>query len=174
MRVEDLEPPLRDWMRGAYLSFMRGNELGAAYALYLSKVAEYFLVTRIMMPFREITTDTKPPYSDRHRDCSRFMDGGAPPSIGGMARLLESAASNYRSSDDELTKSFREAVKSGKLGDSRRLRDPDLINQLTDLGRARNSMAHIGEQDLDSLTLATKCVVNDGHPGLLLSLFKPI
>ena len=172
--IEDLEPPLKDWMRGAYLSFMRGNELGAAYALYLSKVAEYLLVTRIMMPFREVATDTKPPYSDRHRDCSRFMDGGAPPSIGGIARLLESAASNYRSSDDELTKNFREAVKSGRLGDSRRLRDPDLISQLTDLGRARNSMAHLGEQDLDALTSATRSVVDRGRPGLLLLLFQPI
>lgn len=100
------------------------------------------------------------------------MGGGVPPSIGGVARLMESAAKNYRSSDDALTISFREAIKTGGLGDSRMLRDADLINQLTDLGKARNSSAHLGEQDLKSIIPATRCIVDQGRPGSLLALFK--
>ena len=167
--LEKLQSPLRDWMHGAHLSLVRGEELAAAYGLYISKVAEYLLVLRIMEPFRNSMPDAHTLFSDRHRDAARFMGGGAPPSIGGIARLLDAASRSYRSSDDELTIRFREAVSRGEFGDARRLRSPELVDQLLELGKARNSTAHLGDQDMASIKAATKCVVSDGQPGLLLS-----
>ena len=167
--LEKLQSPLRDWMHGAHLSLVRGEELAAAYGLYISKVAEYLLVLRIMEPFRNSMPDAHTLFSDRHRDAARFMGGGAPPSIGGIARLLDAASRTYRSSDDELTIRFREAVSRGEFGDARTLRSPELVDQLLELGKARNSTAHLGDQDMASIKAATKCVVSDGQPGLLLS-----
>ena len=167
--LERLQSPLRDWMHGAHLSLVRGEELAAAYGLYISKVAEYLLVLRIMQPFRNSMPDAHTLFSDRHRDAARFMGGGAPPSIGGIARLLDAASRSYRSSDDELTIRFREAVSRGEFGDARTLRSSELVDQLLELGKARNSTAHLGDQDMASIKAATKCVVSDGQPGLLLS-----
>jgi tetratricopeptide (TPR) repeat protein len=166
-----LQPPVRDWMRGANLSLTRGQELAAAYALYTSKVAEYLLVTKIMVPFRDSMPDAHTLTSERHRDAARFMGGGPPPSIGGIARLME-AARSYRSSDDELTVRFREAISSGRFGDALTLRGNELVGQLIDLGRARNSAAHLGDHNMAVLQAATKCVVSDGRPGLLLSVLR--
>ena len=90
--LEELPSPLRDWMNGAYLSLVRGEELAAAYALYISKVAEYLLVSKIMLPFRNSMSDAHRLMSERHRDVAKFMRGGPPPSIGGIARLLEAAS----------------------------------------------------------------------------------
>ena len=168
--LEKLQSPLRDWMHGAHLSLVRGEELAAAYGLYISKVAEYLLVLQIMEPFRNSMPDAHTLFSDRHRDAARFMGGGAPPSIGGIARLLDAASRSYRSSDDELTIRFREAISRGEFGDARRLRSPELVDQLLELGKARNSTAHLGDQDMASIKAATKCVVSDGQPGLLLSV----
>jgi tetratricopeptide (TPR) repeat protein len=170
--LEQLQPPLRDWMRGANLSLLRGQELAAAYALYISKVAEYLLVSKIMVPFRESMPDAHTLTSERHRDAARFMGGGPPPSIGGIARLLEAASRSYRSSDDDLTLRFREAISRGSFGDSRTLRSNELVGQLIDLGRARNSTAHLGDHDMVALQAATRCVVADGRPGLLLSVLR--
>ena len=170
--LEQLQPPLRDWMRGANLSLMRGQALAAAYALYISKVAEYLLVTRIMVPFRDSMSDAHTLTSERHRDAARFMSGGPPPSIGGIARLMEAASRSYRSSDDELTVRFRDAISRGGFGDSRTLRGHELVGQLIDLGRARNSAAHLGDHDMAALEAATKCIVADGHPGLLFSVLR--
>ena len=167
--LERLESPLRDWMHGAHLSLVRGEELAAAYGLYISKVAEYLLVLRIMEPFRNSMSDAHTLFSERHRDAARFMGGGAPPSIGGIARLLDAASRSYRSSDDELTVRFRDAVSRGDFGDARTLRSPELVDQLLELGKARNSTAHLGDQDMSSIKAAMKCVVSDGKPGLLLS-----
>ncbi len=170
--LEQLQPPLRDWMRGANLSLIRGQELAAAYALYISKVAEYLLISKIMVPFRDAMPDAHTLTSDRHRDVARFMGGGPPPSIGGIARLMEAASRSYRSSDDELTVKFRDVISRGCFGDSRTLRGNELVGQLIDLGRARNSAAHLGDQDMAVLEAATKCVVADGRPGLLLSVLQ--
>ncbi len=172
--VEQLQPPLRQWMRGANLSLVLGQELAAAYALYISKVAEYLLVSKIMVPFRDAMPDAHTLTSDRHRDAARFMGGGPPPSIGGVARLLEAASRSYRSSDDELTVRFREAISRGNFGDSITLKGNVLVGQLIDLGRARNSTAHLGDQDMAALQTATKCVVSEGHPGLLLSVLRVV
>lgn len=172
--LAQLEPPLCDWMRGANLALLRGQELAAAYALYISKVAEYVLVSKIMIPFRDSMPDAHSLVSDRHRDAIRFMGGGAPPSIGGIARLLEAASRSYRSSDDELTLRFREAVSRGAFGDPKILRGSELVSQLIELGKARNSTAHLGDYDMASLQEATKCVVSDGRPGLLLSALKAV
>ncbi len=172
--LEQLQPPLRDWMRGANLSLIRGQELAAAYALYISKVAEYLLVSKIMVPFRDSMPDAHALTSDRHRDAARFMGGGPPPSIGGIARLMEAASRSYRSSDDELTVRFREAISRGTFGDSKTLRGNELVGQLIDLGRARNSTAHLGDHDMAALQAATKCVVDDGRPGLLLSVLRVV
>jgi len=169
--LERLQPPLREWLRGANLALNRGEELAAAYALYISKVAEYLLVSKIMVPFRDSMPDAHELISDRHRDVARFLSGGAPPSVGGIARLLDAASRSYRSSDDELTVRFRTSVSRGAFGDSRVLRSSELVSQLNDLGRARNSTAHLGNSDLVALQAATKCVVVDGRPGLLLAVF---
>ena len=170
--LEELQSPLRDWMRGAYLALVRGEELAAAYALYISKVAEYLLISKIMVPFRDSMPDAHTLISERHRDAARFMRGGPPPSIGGIARFLEAASRSYRSSDDELALRFREALLRGDFGDSQTLRDRELVRQLVDLGRARNSAAHLGDQDMAALQTATRCVVSDGRPGLLLSVLR--
>lgn len=167
--LEQLQSPLRDWMRGAHLASVRGEELAAAYGLYLGKVAEYLLVSKIMAPFRDSMPDAHTLFSDRHRDAARFMSGGVPPSIGGIARLLDDASRSYRSSDDELTIRFRDAVSRGKFGDSRTLRSREFVDQLLALGKARNSTAHLGDHDMAALKAATRCVISDGHPGLLLS-----
>jgi tetratricopeptide (TPR) repeat protein len=172
--IEKLQAPLRDWMRGAYLALARSEDLAAAYALYVSKVAEYLLVEKIMVPFRDSIPDAGTLTSDQHRDAARFMRGGPPPSIGGIARLLEAANRAYRSSDDGLTRRFREALLRGDFGDSRTLRDREFVRQLVDLGRARNSAAHLGDHDMAALQAATKCVVSDGHPGLLFSVLRVI
>lgn len=172
--VEGLQSPLRDWMRGAYLALARSEDLAAAYALYVSKVAEYLLVEQIMTPFRDSMPDARALSSDQHRDAARFMRGGPPPSIGGIARLFKKASRSYRSSDDELTHRFREALLRGDFGDSRTLRDREFVRQLVDLGRARNSAAHLGDHDMAALQAATKCVVSDGRPGLLLSVLRVI
>ena len=170
--LEQLQPPLRDWMRGANLSLLRGQELAAAYMLYISKVAEYLLVSKVMIPFRDSMADARTLESERHRDVSRFMCGGPPPSIGGIARLVEAASRSYRSSDDELTLRFREAVSRGKFGDPRILRGSELVGQLINLGRARNSTAHLGDHDLAALEAATTCIVSNGQPGLLMSVLR--
>lgn len=167
--LEQLQSPLRDWMRGAHLALSRGEELAAAYGLYIGKVAEYLLVSKIMVPFRESMPDAHTLLSDRHRDAARFMSGGAPPSIGGIARLLDAASRSYRSSDDELTVRFRDAVSRGKFGDSRALRSRELVDQLMQLGKARNSTAHLGDHDMAALKTATRCVIADDRPGMLLS-----
>ncbi len=172
--LEQLQPPLRDWMRGANLSLIRGQELAAAYALYISKVAEYLLVSKIMVPFRDSMPDAHTLTSERHRDAARFMGGGPPPSIGGIARLMEAASRSYRSSDDELTVRFRDALSQGCFGDSRTLRGNELVGQLIDLGRARNSTAHLGDHDMAVLQAATSCVVADGRPGLLLTVLRVV
>ncbi len=172
--VEELQSPLRDWMRGAYLALARSEDLAAAYALYISKVAEYLLVAKIMVPFRDSMPDAHTLISERHRDAARFMRGGPPPSIGGIARLLEAASRSYRSSEDELSLRFREALLRGDFGDSRTLRDRELVRQLVDLGRARNSAAHLGDQDMTATQAATRCVVSDGRPGRLLSVLRVI
>jgi hypothetical protein len=168
--LEQLQSPLRDWMRGAHLALARGEELAAAYGLYISKVAEYLLVSKIMVPFRESMPDAHTLLSDRHRDAARFMSGGAPPSIGGIARLLDAASRSYRSSDDELTNRFRDAVSRGQFGESRVLRSRELVDQLMELGRARNSTAHLGDHDMAALKAATRCVVAEDRPGMLLSV----
>lgn len=166
--LKTLQSPLRDWMHGAHLSLLRGEDLAVAYGLYISKVAEYLLVSRIMVPFRNSMPDADTLFSDQHRDAARFMGGGASPSIGGIARLLNAASRSYRSYDDELTIRFREAVSRGAFGDARTLRSPEFVDQLLELGKARNSSAHLGDQDLSAIKAATKCVVFDGQPGLLL------
>ena len=143
--LEQLQSPLRDWLRGAHLALLRGEELAAAYGLYIGKVAEYVLVSKVMVPFRESMPDAHTLLSDSHRDAARFMRGGAPPSIGGIARLLDAASRSYRSSDDELTVRFRDAVSRGKFGDSRALRSRELVDQLMQLGKVRNSTAHLGD-----------------------------
>lgn len=170
--LEQLPSPLRDWMKGAQLAHARGDELAAAYGLYVSKVAEYLLVSKIMVPFRASLPDANMMSSDRHRDAARFMSGGAPPSIGGIARLLDAASRSYRSSDDELTNRFRDAVSSGQFGDSRVLRSRELVDQIMELGRARNSTAHLGDHDMAALKAATRCVVAEDRPGMLLSVFR--
>jgi tetratricopeptide (TPR) repeat protein len=166
--LEQFQSPLRDWMRGAHLALSRGEELAAAYGLYISKVAEYLLVSKIMVPFRASLPDAHLLSSDRHRDAARFMSGGTPPSIGGIARLLDAASRSYRSSDDELTDRFRDAVSSGKFGDSRLLRSRELVDQIMELGMVRNSTAHLGDHDMAALRTATRCVVSEGRPGMLL------
>jgi tetratricopeptide (TPR) repeat protein len=166
--IESLEQPIKQWMRAAYLSSQRGDELSAAFVLYVSKVAEYLLVSKIMVPFRDSLRDAHTYTSDRHRDVIRFMSGGSPPSIGAIARLLEAAGRTYRSSDDELLRVFREAISKGKFGDSRVLRGSELTNQLSKLAHARNSSAHLGDHDMAVLRDATKCIVANDLPGLLL------
>jgi len=167
--LEAVASPVREWLRGAHLSLLRGDELAAAYGLYVSKVAEFLLVSKIMTPFRDSMPDPHTLWSDRHRDAARFMAGGVAPSIGGIARLLEAASKSFRSSDDELTVRFREAVSQGQFGDARRLRSQEFVDHLVALGKARNSTAHLGEQDLASLREATRCVIDGDRPGILFS-----
>lgn len=163
--LEQLQSPLREWMRGANLSLNRGEELSAAYALYVSKVAEYLLVEKVMVPFRDVLVNPHAIYSERHRDVARFLGGGAPPSIGAIARLIDAASRPARALDDEITKKFRLEISKGNLGMIRSLLGSQLIGQLIDLGRARNRAAHLGEADMAFLIEATRCVVADGRPG---------
>lgn len=163
--LEKLQSPLREWMRGANLSLNRGEELSAAYTLYVSKVAEYLLVEKVMLPFRNTLLNPHAIYSERHRDIARFLGGGVPPSIGAIARLIDSASRPARALDDEITKKFRLEISKGNLGAIRSLLGSQLIGQLIDLGRARNMAAHLGEADIAFLLAATRCVVADGRPG---------
>lgn len=167
--LEMLQPPIRDWLRGARLALVRGDDLAAAYGLYVSKAAEYLLMEKVMHPFRNSMSDACTVSSDRHRDAARFMAGGAPPSIGGIARLFQAAGRSHRSSEDELTTRFRNAISQGMFGDPRTLRSSEFVDQLLDLGKARNSAAHLGDHDLSELRLATRCVVADDQPGILFA-----
>ena len=165
--LEAIQPPVRDWLRGAHLSLLRGEELAAAYGLYVSKVAEFLLVTKIMAPFRDSVPDLHKISSKRHRDVARYMSGGFAPSIGGIARLMDAASESVQPSDDQLTVHFREAVSKGTFGDARILMSKELVGQLVDLGKARNSAAHLGNQDLSALREATRCVIEGDRPGIL-------
>jgi tetratricopeptide (TPR) repeat protein len=167
--LEKLPQPLRNWMRAAHLAIDRSEELAAAYGLYTSKVAEYLLVAHIMTPFRDSMSDAQSLGSERHRDVAKFMNGDMAPSIGSIARLLESASGPYRSSEEELTSRFRKAVISGKFGDARTLRSSEFIGQLKELGKVRNSTAHLGDLDLATIRAATRCVVDQGEPGIIFS-----
>lgn len=172
--IEQLQPPLRDWMRGANLSLIRGQDLAAAYVLYVSKIAEYLLVSKVMRPFRESMPDARSLTSERHRDVARFMAGGIPPSIGAIARLMEAASRSHRSSDEEMVVRFRDAISAGSFGNPGTLRSNAMISKLLDLGRARNSAAHLGDHDMAAFEPATKCVVAEGQPGPLLSALRAL
>ena len=135
--IEKVQPPVQEWLRGAHLSLLRGDELAAAYGLYVSKVAEFLLVTKIMAPFRDSLVSPHKLSSNRHRDVARYLSGGYAPSIGGIARLLDAASRRAQNSDDQLTSQFREAVSQGSFGDARVLMSKELIDLLIDLGKAR-------------------------------------
>jgi tetratricopeptide (TPR) repeat protein len=169
---EELSSPVREWLLAAQLALGRGEDLAAAYGLYVSKVAEFLLIEKVMSPFRESIVDAPELSSDRHRDVSQFMAGGRPPSIGGMARILEAASNSYRSSEDLLVTRFRDAISQGKFGDARLLRSREFVGQIVELGRTRNSAAHIGDQDLTAIKAASHCVIADGRPGILFTALR--
>ena len=162
-----VRPPIRDWLRGAQLALARGEELAAAYGLYLFKVAEFILIEKLMIPFRDSVEHRATLVSGQHRDASVFMKGGHAPSIGGVARLLDAASILYRSSEDELTTLFRDAIQKGNFGDPELLRSREFVEQLIDLGKARNSAAHLGVQELAAVRVVTRCVITDDRPGIL-------
>jgi tetratricopeptide (TPR) repeat protein len=170
--TEKISSPVREWLFGAQLAIARGEGLAAAYGLYVSKVAEYILIEKVMLPFREAMVDARALSSDHHLDVSKFMAGGRSPSIGGMARFLEAASKSYRSSEDLLVTRFRDAISQGKFGDARLLRGQELVQQLVDLGRTRNSAAHIGDQGLAAIKAASCCVITDERPGMLFAALK--
>ena len=167
-----LSSPLQEWLRGAKLSLERSDELAAAYGLYVSKAAEYILIERVMLPFRDACPDAPSLLSEKHRDVGRFMAGGIAPSVGGIARLFDAANKSYRSSEDELTTRFRDMISSGCFGDAKTLRSDDFVNELLELGMARNSTAHLGEGTLADLQKATRCVIAGDTPGRLLTVLN--
>ena len=170
--VEDIPSPMGEWFRGAYLALQRSEELAAAYGLYVSKVAEYILRERVMIPFRESCLDPTSMTSGQHRDISRFMKGGFPPSIGAVAKLFESARLTIRPVEDGLVTRFREKIALGSFGDPNILLGAEFVSQLADLGRVRNSIAHVGEASLSEIRSAARCVLDDVRPGLLLTVFE--
>jgi hypothetical protein len=54
------------------------------------------------------------------------------------------------------------------FGDPRVLGSEEFLAQLTELGRARNSTAHLGVNTLAELQKAAQFVVSKDRPGLLL------
>ncbi len=170
--IQELSSPLKEWLRGANLSRERSEVLSAAYGLYVSKVAEYVLMERVMVPFRNSCPDAQLLTSERHRDVGRFMEGGVAPSVGGIAKLFKSASRSYRSSEEELTTRFRDAISRRQFGDPGTLRSDEFVARLTDLGRARNSATHLGAPTLAELLKAGRCVVDGDRPGLLLKVLK--
>ena len=46
------------------------------------------------------------------------------------------------------------------------------MQQLVDLGRTRNSAAHIGDQGLAAIKAASCCVITDERPGMLFAALK--
>ena len=102
------------------------------------------------------------------------MAGGIPPSVGSIARLFDAANKSYRSSEDELTTRFREMISQGCFGDAKTLRSDDFVNELIELGKARNSTAHLGETNLADLQKATQCVIAGDTPGRLLTVLNVV
>jgi hypothetical protein len=170
--VKRLAPPLREWLRGANISFERSEDLSAAYGLYTGKAAEYILVERVMIPFRNSCRDAERLLSDRHRDISRFMGGGTAPSLGAIARLFSDTVRPHVFLQEEITRRFREAINRGMFGDPKVLCSKEFVTQLTELGRARNSTAHLGVNTLAELQKAAQFVVTNDRPGLLLKALR--
>ncbi len=90
-----------------------------------------------MLPFRNLMPDAHVLTSSRHQDAARFMASGAPPSIGGVARLFDAASRSYCPLQDELTTRFRDAISQSLFGNPRMLRSGDLVGRLIQLARAR-------------------------------------
>lgn len=142
--------------------------------LYVSNAGEYILIERVMLSFRDACTDASSLLSEKHRDVGRFMAGGIAPSVGGIARLFDAANKSYRSSEDELTTRFRDMISRGCFGDAKTLRSDDFVNELLELGKARNSTAHLGDVILADLQKATRCVIAGDTPGRLLTVLKVV
>ena len=161
---------IREWLFAAKVARQK-SILKSAYVMYLAKIAELLLINNLFSKFRDICNSQGHYNSDQHRDMCRYIQGGNAPSLGAMHRLFNEADRSYRSNEVPVVTAFREFISSGKAGVSKILRDKKFINQLGDLARLRNSVAHIDESDLDPLMDSLSIVLKDNNPGILFLAF---
>lgn len=169
--VEEHEQPIKGWLTAASLALGRGEQLAAAYGLYLFKTAEYILVRRLMEPFKSSLDGTRVNSYNKRDDVLRYINGGVPPSIGAIARVLFFASKPYRSNEDETTTLLRDFINQSGVVDRQILRDEKFAQALRDLGYARNKNAHTGNLSLQEILESTRAVVVDGKPGRIFSAF---
>ncbi len=161
---------IREWLFAAKVARQK-SILKSAYVMYLAKIAELLLINNLFSKFRDVCKSQGYYDSDQYRDMYRYIQGGNAPSLGAMHRLFNDADKSYRSNEEPIVTGFREFISSGKAGASKILRDKKFINQLGDLARLRNSVAHIDEADLDPLMDSLAIVLKDNDPGILFKAF---
>lgn len=162
---------IREWLVAAKIARQKIPILKTAYILYLAKIAEFLLINDLFTKFRDDCIMSSFFRTDKHKDICVYIEGGNAPSLGAMYRLFNEIDKSYRSSEEPIVTKFRDFISSGKTGSSQILRDRKFIDQLGELARLRNSVAHIDESNVDSLMGALSFVLNDDEPGLLFQAF---
>jgi tetratricopeptide (TPR) repeat protein len=163
--IDDLESTLKGWMVSAHHCRSRIDELGVALAMYTGKVAEKLLVDRVMVPFKKSLRSRPGQYDDRFRDVNAFLDGGRPPSLGGIARLFRSTSRPMSSADPDVVKAFRIHLRNVAWPGKQLLFDRRFVERLQKLAEVRNESAHVDEPSTQSILRALSLVVAGERPG---------
>jgi tetratricopeptide (TPR) repeat protein len=165
--VEQLDRQERHWMGAARLCAEK-PETRAGCVLYFAKVAEKTLFERVMRPFLE-TVEARVTNDPRYEDIARHVAGGRPPALGGMVRLLGTAAGPFRSAESPLVTAFRRYLRSAPSPlNGELLLEGSLAASLGRLARARNDAAHLEDPTEAEQATAFGLMVDGEGPGLFV------
>ncbi len=158
----------QSWLKANLAIDGKTLNLPEASMFYLAKIVEKEFGDRIFYPFKESLVNPDKFVSEQYSDFSRFLTGDYAPSLGGMRRVLRAAAKSYNSEESQLITKLREFLSEMKNINSNELLDRTVLDKLNSLGHVRNSLAHVGEPDVQKMTKYAEFVLEKNKPGPLL------
>lgn len=158
----------QSWLKANMAIETKALNLPEASMFYLAKLVEKEFGDQIFHPFKESLTNPKNYVSDEYGDFSRFLTGDYVPSLGGMRRVL-SATSKIKSLDEPaLISKLRVFLSETNQINIESLLDRKVLDKLNSLGHIRNSLAHVGEPDVQKMKKYAEFVLVENKPGPLL------
>ena len=158
----------RSWLKSNLEIKNKKLNLPEASTFYLVKIIEKEFGEKIFVRFRETLRGQKIPPTEDYSDFSRFLLGDYAPSLGAVNRILRRVAKPQNDDEPVLITKFREYLFEISDLNKEIIFAPNNLKKLNSLAHLRNSLAHVGEPDVEKMEICASYVLTNNEPGPLL------
>lgn len=168
--ADNLDEKSKNWL-GSYLQIKQHDlQLTESAFLYLAKILENELGTKIFVAFKENVIEPSNLVHSEFNDLSRFLDGDYAPSLGAMHRVLKACSRSTGSEGILLIQKMEKFLSSLSHIDTEILYKRATLDRLNSFAHLRNAVAHTGLVNHEKCEKASMYILEGEQPGPLLKM----